>query len=1253
MSTTPGDPNDDVMMSASSPSPHTQQHTSPRFSDNTFTSHLLSIVAAGNVPKLPPEIAAIDANDALDAVFTPFLPLLTRLQTSRCASTLPTTIHKTKELDTTLLRVGKASPWRHYAQVLADLTPSMLQSAAPANSELAFRRFESGSPTERVMIVLTEWLLGDHGTFESSELVMNEIYQEEIAVILVQALASPQLQTMKMTVTIPLSIHSVVRKVLTVPIAPVLLTRLASNDPSCVEELMDALVAYVVESTTENKTMAQQEEDALNTVTLVLENARSACLKLAELAPLYAVRLKEKLSQQTSSLYCVAMTFELLVTCTSPEETSVFMYQWFKRDGALGSAFPIYLQLACQETADGSSNFQSNAALHLAKLRSVLLNTLNGCNLSASRYQVTAALGACVGLQVLGSFPLTEDERIGMLQSLDKLTPSLASRAMSLAFLVIVFLWYPLAPELSKVPGQRDEHLKQAMTLSQKVLVSQFHARAAGAGPLFVVSAVLFYTKAPALVPFLASVIGFDETTSTAMSNATASRGFQVQQALRAEYLHVFGDVVLKSVLTESLLAREILMFPPVLHVSAFDAVPSGFGNEFTLSALHGLLCEKSFLRHHHGHRLERWVATQIGEHAALPVHPLLVNLLLEYVENYVMAFEYPIAQAPRRLQLSIVPLRSSTLAHWLASPCLLRSYKCNSGSQHELAWARGVLGLTYALHFNQRLRHATMVAGSKLSSLVSTASVISGASISSAWGLGADICLRYDLSAYPLRNIATQALIYGNHHGVFEFIAPTLLKLVMEEHPEQFDAAPTRVRSGSTLQLLPLASLCRDSGEEDVRKSWFRRRKRDDVSTIAVDLSVSWKLLELEAAPIHVVTHDFLGLVDRLLPYAVVSSETSAASCQQVTAFCAQLATLYETRVRREQGANIQLMMRLIHSLCFVDALWRQQQVLAPRGKAIQLVTYLQVLEDPSRLLEDAHPGVFRHPALVRLLLGLVRDIRAAAYVHVSKCDPSFVPVESMAGTTATSIASVPQHELLQDCLLVHCLLKRLATLSSEAIIDDVSDENRALICTLLDELLTVDGDASSSSPPRLLLTLHLQGYDVMLVPLLVANVPSMKHLWEYWMTCTSGTPSRSATTAVKPLMDFIAEGADKNLTKWRFRLRVVLSLCAAYLCGDRQSAAMQQALRVVWNKLRHGLGTSDESCGAFIDLLSEVLPWIADACSQNAMLSAELVHFLLKLQRQSGGSSHRKSSEKPLENRQLLDQILHDTYASLLEHF
>ncbi|EGZ04958.1 hypothetical protein PHYSODRAFT_320232 [Phytophthora sojae] len=105
-----------------------------------------------------------------------------------------------------------------------------------------------------------------------------------------------------------------------------------------------------------------------------------------------------------------------------------------------------------------------------------------------------------------------------------------------------------------------------------------------------------------------------------------------------------------------------------------------------------------------------------------------------------------------------------------------------------------------------------------------------------------------------------------------------------------------------------------------------------------------------------------------------------------------------------------------------------------------------------------------------------------------------------------------------------------------------------------------------------------------------------------------------------------------------------------------------MQQALRVVWNKLRNGVGSSGENSAGYINLLGEVLPWIVHACSQNADLSTELVHFLLKLQRQlqsGSGSSKRDSSRrvaaestgKPQEQRQLLEQVLRDTYASLIE--
>ncbi|KAG6969202.1 hypothetical protein JG688_00005426 [Phytophthora aleatoria] len=1233
-SSTSDDPDGHVVMAVSMPT----APTSSTASAHSLPSRLLSVVAAGELPILPDDVATSDSDEALDALMTPFLPLMTRLQSSRRTCSASHSLPNSTALDATLLRVENASKWRQYAQVFADLSPSQLQSAVTPDAVAAFRRFERGSADERVRIVLCEWLLAAPGSLESSELFFNEIYQEEVAAILVLTLASLKLQTQPIAAQNPLSIQAVTRKALAVPVGPILLSRVAVNDPSCVEQLMDAIMAVVVETTTTDKTMAQQEQDALSFTTSVLENAHQACVQLAKLSPLYVARLREKLSEQTASLHCAATTLELLTTCTR-EDVSVFMYQWLKRGGAPGSALRTYLQLASREIASGTSEFQQDVVKNLTIIRRMLLDTLDTSSSNESPYELTAALSVCVGLQVLGSFVLTEPERIRLLQSLDKIaTTSSSSRTISLAFVMVVLLWYPLAPALSKAPGQRDEHTKTAVTLSQQVLVSLFQARDAGAGPLFVVSAVLFYTKAPALVPFLASVIGFDGD-SCSTGSTSAGCGVQVQQALRAEYLHIFGDVVLKPILTENLLAREVLTFAPVTRVSTLDALSSGHGqHELTLRGLHGLLCERSFLRHHHGHRLESWLVTQIGEQAALPVHPLLVSVLLEWIENYVMAFEYPIAQAPRQLQLSIVPLRSSTLAKWLATPCLERAYDPSKGQEHESEWTRGVLGLTYALQFNQRLRHATMVAGSKLSSLVSTSSVASGVSVSAALGPSADICLYYDLSAFPLRNIVAEAVARGDKGGAFEYVAPTLLRLMVEEHPQLFDAATASVSSGSTLQLLPLASSPRDVGARDLASSWFRRRRKcGELPTVRVLQSPpSWTavqtlLSELQSAPIEVVMRELPVLVDGFLPYAVVSSPASSASCRQVAAFCSQLAALYETRARHEQGPSISLLMRLVHALCFPDVLWRQQQAQTHQAGAFQLLTYMQVLEEPFRLVEESHDGVFCQPALLRVLLGLVRDVRAAANVHVSKCDPSSASVEGSSGSSSTS-ASVQQHQLLQDCLLMHGLLKRLLTLSSEPRDHEVAEESRAQLCGLVNELLAADAEASSPSPPRLVLAIHTQGYDATLVSTLVANVPSMKLLWEHWMAATSSSASgssssRSATPGTKPLMEFVAEGAEKDLPKWRFRLRVVLSLCAAHLSGSRQSAAMQQALRVVWNKIRNGVGSSGESSAGYVNLLSEILPWIVDACSQNADLSAELVHFLLKLQRQqqSGSSSSK----------------------------
>ncbi|RLN92398.1 hypothetical protein BBJ28_00019808 [Nothophytophthora sp. Chile5] len=1251
-------------------------------------SSLLAAVARGQLQPLPPSGHNGDQEEEEAQLLlgaAPFLPLFTRLQHTRrlARSVSPSAVDSTA-IDRLLLRCDEATALREYAHVFASLSPAdieaeAIEAQAEEHKTASFRLFESGSPRSRATLVLLElrqWQSSGPDAVLHSELFANAIYQDELAAILAHTLRSSRLQQQSQV----FGLTPIVRLCLSVPLGATVLTRLAMNDPSSVEDLLDALVAWVVDSTTTTgaatdprKPMAQQEQEALSGATATQSYAQQACVALAQLTPLYAARLCERLSEQTTSLCCAALAIELLATCTTPKDASVFLYQWLKRGGAPGSALRTYMQLASRDAATGgSSSFQQTASGNLTKLRDVLLGTLSQTSPAVTPYELTTTLGVCVGLQVLGSFPLGDAERLQLLHSLNTLaTSSSSARVVSLAFLVVVLVWYPLAPALSKAPGQRDEHTKNAVVLSQQALVTLFHARNAGAGPLFVVSAVLFYTKAPALVPFLSSVIGLDDGNGSSPA-AAGGGGVRVQQALRAEYLHVFGDVVLKPVLTENLLAREVLVFPPAARVSALDATSSGHGqHELTLRGLHGLLCEKSFLRHHHAHRLENWLAVQVGEQAALPVHPLLVSLLLEWIENYVMAFEYPIAQAPRRLQLSIVPLRSATLTKWLSAACLARVFS----NDDELTWARGVLGLTYALQFNQRLRHATMVAGSKLSSLVTTSSVASAAS-AAALGSSADICLHYDLSAFPLRNMLTQALAHGDQGGAFEYVAPTLLRLMMEEHPQLFDAA-TAVPV-SSLPLLPLASPPRDVAESDLAASWFRHRCRrgDALDVRVVQSPVSWtavhlRLLELQSAPINVVMRELPLLVDGFLPFAVLASSSSPTASPDVAAFCAQFATLYETRARREQGACAALEMRILHVLCFPDALWRQQQMQTQQREPLDFLTYQQVLEEPFRLVDDAHDGVFRQPALLRVLLGLVRDVRAAANEHVTKCDPSLVPMDSMAAMTGATAASVQQHRLLQDCLLAHGLIKRLLVLESEDVSDEeVAEENRALLCTMLNELFVEDAALSSPSPPRLLLAIHTQGYANALVPLLVTHVPVMKLLWEHWMTAsplpasTGAAPSSSRSTAspgTKALLEFVAEGAEKDLPKWRYRLRVVLSLCATYLSGSRQSSAMQQALRVVWNKLRSGIGGSGESGAAYVAVLGEVMPWIVEACAQNAELCAELVHFLLKLQKQQQGSSssgkardNRRTAEamsKPQAQRQQLEQLLHDAYASLLQ--
>lgn len=1307
---------------------------------SSSTSLLLNDVATGDLNSLATRAASNADDETEQLLLTPFLPLLTRLDHSRSnSSSERSSTPQSHAISSLLVKYEQANALREYALVfqnlqLADIERVVHQQlreaqlrqqkpqgegsdvpppSAAATSVPIYRKFENGDSRERTCLVLAEVYTQSFQPQPSratreSELFANEIYKDELGAILVNALASPALQVMENGgVVSPFSLSSVVRFCLNVPLGVALIESLVRNDPSIVDQVVDVLIASLA-------LISEGAESSAPSSSFPVEflHAQDTCVALANLVPAYAITIRTKLSELYGSLWCIAIAVHLTAHVAALQrDTAIFLFQMMKNEAKIGtasgpsaqvSAFSTYLSIALannsevQQHQQDESALQQSATQNLAVIRQQLFESLDH---ATSPFDIAVVLNVYIGLLVSqANFHPSEHETMQLLRWFDKAAKEhqheqlLSSRVVSLAYVLVVLLCYPLAPSLNKIPSQREEATKTILTLSQQCIFSLYNTKAAC--PLFILTAVLLYTKSPSLLPFLASVIGND--------------GLSVQ-ALRVDYLHVFGDVVLKPILTENIMAREVLTFAPAMNFDAFDNEEEIL-DEMTLRGIYGLLCEKSFMRHQHGRALEEWIVNQLDQ-AVLPLHPLMVNLAFEWIENYVVAFEYPISQKPV-LQLSIIPLRSSTLNKWLNAPCLAQRYeplsingKEQGTSDVARAWAKGVLVLAYGLQFNQRVRHAMMVAGSKISALSSDAYSVSG-----------DVCLLYELNEFPLRNILREVLANGGEGQAFEFVAPTLLRLLIEEFPHRVNPIT-----------LPPASF---GNQSDLDQLWLRKREQllqtlDQSESHALS-SESWMALnafvsELETAPASILVTEFEVIVDQILPSILVHCKTlHVANDQNATMFSeivfAQLSHLYETRVRHEHLQRSSLRMKLIHSICFPDLVFKHYQQRQQHGdKSISrsaalnhLLAYSQVVEEPFRLLSDAHDAVFQSPALLRILLLLVKDFRDAANVHLKKQDPVLAPRKqllqgapapagepSVVPSLVTKTASILQHMLVQECLIVHALLNKVVVSKDDDIAsqsqEDVERECNRLLCDALDDLLS--DERSTALPPQMLITaVHQQGYNSALIPLLIEHVPSMRSLWEHWMaqaTATaaqssssnaqgsSGSRSSSSSTAsaqVKILNEFVAADAcEKDLSKWKFRLQVFFALCDKYIAAAQVSVVLQ-TLKIVLNKLRSVLMTAiatSSSSGILKDatdgdelrrhavFLEEVLPIAVAACAQHPELSAELVQFLLKLQKQSssglssGSSSTWKTGAGEHHRRagKDLDDVLRDAYTLLLE--
>lgn len=1254
-----------------------------------MTEHMLAAAATG-------DLRALVSGDTDH--LAPFLPLLARLDLTRATASPQ------------LLRFERSASLLDTARVLQEFTPTKYERTSTLSDSVAtasppdepvFRAFERGDAHTRATLVLAEL----QQAAPPSELFANAIYSDELAALLVLALANSE-RLSGSDVHSPFALRAVVRFCLNAPLGVGLVQRLVENDPSAVESVLDAVL--------ETLDSAQSDSSQSDSFPTAVVQARDACGAIARLAPAFAALARDKLSARSGGLGLDLWKLSLALHLALNEpalhaDLPTFLFRLTKTEP---TAFASYVSLGLVDSSElQASALQTTAAQHLSLVLQRLFERLSQ---ATTAYDVVVVLNVLIALVVQANWRPTDQEAVQLLRWIDKAAkdeptttttqPTLrTSRVVSLAFVFVLLVSYPLAPSLSKIPSLRDETTKAVLALSQQCVFSLYNTKAAC--PLFIVTAVLLFTKSPSLLPFVSSVVAND--------------GLPVQ-ALRVDFLHVVGDVVLKPILTESIMAREVLTFAPALSLSARDS--HDVLSELSLRSVYGLLCEKSFLRHHHGRALEDWLAHQV-ERAALPVHPVLLNLLLEWVENYVVAFEYPVALKPV-LQLAIVPLRGSTLTKWLSAPCLAEPFVRRGKKQRnndseatdgdvERAWCRGVLALTYGLHFNQRVRHARMVAGSKISAVSSDAHPPTG-----------DVCLGYDLSTFPLRNILHEVLANGGHGARFEFVAPTLLRLMVEEFPH-------RVESFASVDDQRELSRCWTMGSRAQLVTAFDPHEPTAWMTLSLSLST------LETAPSRVLVRAFETVVDRILPSILLAHETDDNARFQPTAadddsgdvamttplatlptyaevVFAQLARLYERRVSHEHRRRTSVQMKLVHTLCF-PALVRQHYATqhgasaTTRGSAAalsHLVTYHQVQEEPFRVLSDAHNAVFRSPALLRVLLQLVRDVRDAANNHLRNQDAALVPRRQQLLQTAipapgvadppspsliAKTAALAHHVLVQDCLLVHALLHKMTGASRDDgdshDDDDVGGTRREcnrLLCGVVDALFQ-DTVNALLPPAKLLAAVHQQGYDDALVPVLVDAVPSMRLLWEHWMaqasTASAATSSSSSGTATsnstrslpkhsKVVNEFVApDGCEKDLHTWGFRLCVFFTLCSKHFAPPSQTLTVLQTLKFVLTRLRSVLQlvlsgnsvapSSARSSGGdelqrHAHFLDRVLPVAVAACAQHPDLSAELVQFLLKLQKQGSNSvawRHSASTRDVAPTRDV-DDVLREAYARLLQH-
>ncbi|OQR89390.1 hypothetical protein THRCLA_22700, partial [Thraustotheca clavata] len=659
-----------------------------------------------------------------------------------------------------------------------------------------------------------------------------------------------------------------------------LLVGIVHNDPSVLSTITDALV-----------TALKKQPDHHEFTKL-----HSMLISLSKLSFSAAMSIRNECSLIDSPLTAAVAIDIALILQDTPQFLVIMMR------GSQAPQFWSFVHDALHTPVDNAMR-----VFHRELLDQVRAQLTQKMTSEAEPMGIVSLIKSYCGLIGRGGLSLNDNE----IQGLFLLISNALRQPMPKAFIPVAFSAVVLVC-LSKLATQ-DEAMMRIMQEARQLIKALYEIDSQEAGSAFMMMALLLYTKPSMVLDLMRDLL-------------------DCTIVMPVDRIPLFGEYVLKLDFTEVLMVHGLLASKTANPINA--RVHDIF-HEMALRVVYSLLCERSFVRHKANPG--KWLQDQVAA-ATLPVHPILPNLMMEWVENTFAALD------PSTMKTHVPSLRSSVVLESITI-VIQKPYP----SQHPEIWARAVLYLIYVLHFNRRQQ-------SKPTAFA-----------------------KYNLHVLPIGMIFRTIAQASGADEDFEFVFPLLMRLIIDDCPLALHHIPI-LEDEVALHYLPYR-IPAEWTLESLRK---RPELMADVREflIALEYSTNQSIVSLLEWLVGVVLPLAMGSPVKSEPRSNNPFLPSEAP-QLDDIFFPEICSLIQNIVVRSLSHHPtpdSIRLRLLQSLC------------CPLDAAFTC-TYQDVLEEPYVVLR-CDPRVWNNFSLVGLLLPLLDVCRewSAAYVlrQINPDDPN-----------------------------------------------------------------------------------------------------------------------------------------------------------------------------------------------------------------------------------------------------------------------